>query len=326
MGDADVFEHADRDDAVVVVGFLAIIEQLEAHAVGKAVLERAPTGHRVLFLRQRHAGHVDAELLAEEEAHAAPARADVEDAQTGFQQELGGDVVLLVDLGLLQRLVVGLEVGTGILAVAVEEELEVLTSGGPRAAVGAPEDGEGTEQLRCAVEPSFALRLAVRVGQAEEVGAILDMIERDQPIGEGEGCVRQRRAVDERAAAVALQLVPEVPNVAAVEVEGDVVRDSGQAKQLAPEVVEDRLTVDFGRLSAHDGYFLRGHVVVDLCAEGPGAASHEREARLGGVEPAGVEPECMPVLGVQVDEDELRVEWTVELPHRECQGIGVLRE
>ena len=46
VGDADMLEHADRDDAVVAAGLLAVVEQLEAHPVGDAALERAPAARR----------------------------------------------------------------------------------------------------------------------------------------------------------------------------------------------------------------------------------------------------------------------------------------
>ena len=53
-------------------------------------------------------------------------RADVEHALPGLEQQLGRDVPLLVELRLLERLVAGLEVGAGILAVAIEEEVVEL--------------------------------------------------------------------------------------------------------------------------------------------------------------------------------------------------------
>ena len=121
-----MLEHADRDDAVVAARLLAVVEQLEAHAVGHAAFQGAAARDGVLFLGEGDAGHVDAELLGEVQAHAAPARADVEHLLAGLQQQLGGDVALLVELGLLERLLAGLEVGAGILPVAVEEEIVEL--------------------------------------------------------------------------------------------------------------------------------------------------------------------------------------------------------
>ena len=74
---ADMLEHADRDDAVVTPGFLAVIQQLEAHAVSKAGCRGTALGHPKLLDREGQAGDVDAALLGEIERHAAPAAADI---------------------------------------------------------------------------------------------------------------------------------------------------------------------------------------------------------------------------------------------------------
>ena len=52
----------------------------------------------------------------------APAAADVEHAVVALDQELGRQVPLLGDLGVVEGLVGGLEVGAAILAVGVEEQ------------------------------------------------------------------------------------------------------------------------------------------------------------------------------------------------------------
>ena len=94
--------------AVVSARFLPVVEQLEAHAIGQPGLERAPAGDGELLLRERDAGHVDAELARKEQAHAAPARSDVQHLLAGPQQQLRGDVALLVVLRLVERFVAGL--------------------------------------------------------------------------------------------------------------------------------------------------------------------------------------------------------------------------
>ena len=186
VGDADMLEHADRDDAVVAVGLLAIVEQLEAHPVGEAALQRAAARDVVLLLRQGDAGHVDAVLLAEEQAHAAPARADVEHLLAGHQQHLRGDVLLLVELGLLERLVAVLEVGAGILPVAVEEEIVELA-------------------VEVVVVRHVALRLADRI-------VLFDPADRPLPeIGPAD----ERRGVDRRH--VAAQEIEQVVDVAVLD-------------------------------------------------------------------------------------------------------------
>src|SRR6185437_5133157 len=134
VGGAHMLEHADRNDAIVLVGLLTIIEELEPHTIGEAAFQRAAAGDGELLLRQRHTGNIDAELLAQEKRHAAPTRSDIKDILAGLQQQLGSDMALLVELGLLERLLAGLEIGAGILPVAIEEEvvelvLEVVVMG-----------------------------------------------------------------------------------------------------------------------------------------------------------------------------------------------------
>src|SRR5215468_11968625 len=121
-----MLEHTHRDDAVVPPALLPIVQELEAQPVGDAALKGAATGHRMLLLGEGDSGDVDAELLAEEKPQAPPARADVEHALAGLEQHLGRDVPLLVELGLLERLIARLEIGAGILAVAVEEKVVKL--------------------------------------------------------------------------------------------------------------------------------------------------------------------------------------------------------
>ena len=82
--DADMLEHADRDDAVERPVDVAIVLQLEARALGQALFRGALVGDGVLLLRQRDAGHVGAGDLGEIEPKAAPAAADVEHAQVAI--------------------------------------------------------------------------------------------------------------------------------------------------------------------------------------------------------------------------------------------------
>jgi allophanate hydrolase subunit 2 len=59
----------------------------------------------------------------------------------------------------------------------------------------------------------------VVVHEREEVDTSLLVVEGEDAVGEQEDGVRQRRPVDDRAAAVGLQLVAEVADEPAVEVE-----------------------------------------------------------------------------------------------------------
>ena len=60
--------------------------------------------------------------LGEIESHAAPAGADVEHARIGLNEELAGDVALLGELRIVERLLGMLEIGAAVLPVGVEEE------------------------------------------------------------------------------------------------------------------------------------------------------------------------------------------------------------
>ena len=60
--------------------------------------------------------------LGEIERKTAPATADIEDVGARINEKLGGKMALLGELGVVERLVVGLEIGAAILLVGVEEE------------------------------------------------------------------------------------------------------------------------------------------------------------------------------------------------------------
>ena len=53
MVNPDMFEHADRDDAVVCSSFLAIVAQMEAHAVGETGHGGPALRHLQLLLGER---------------------------------------------------------------------------------------------------------------------------------------------------------------------------------------------------------------------------------------------------------------------------------
>ena len=80
MMHAHMLEHADRHDAVELSVHLAVIEQLEAHAIRQACAPRLLVGERVLLLRERDAGDVHVLHGREIEREVAPAAADVEDS------------------------------------------------------------------------------------------------------------------------------------------------------------------------------------------------------------------------------------------------------
>ena len=122
VADADVLEHADRDDAVVAVVVLAVVAQFEAHAVRQPGPARLLGRQRVLLARQRDAGDAHVLHRRQVQRQITPAAADVEHLQAGLQVELGGDQPQLVLLGDFQAVVVVEEVGARILHALVEEQ------------------------------------------------------------------------------------------------------------------------------------------------------------------------------------------------------------
>ncbi len=120
--DADMLEHAHRDDGVERAFDVAVVLEQETRAIRQAAILGALVGDGVLLLRKRHAGDLDTAAVGEVEAEPAPAAADVEHLHPRLERQLRRDVALL---GKLRRLEVGLavlEIGAGILLVAVEEE------------------------------------------------------------------------------------------------------------------------------------------------------------------------------------------------------------
>ena len=122
MGRADVFEHADRDDAVEALVDVAVVLQADRNAIGEVGLGGALGGDFVLLVRQRHAGRARPGDLRQVERHAAEAAADVEHRMALVDQRLGRQMSLLGELRLVERLPAVLEIGAGILQVGVEEE------------------------------------------------------------------------------------------------------------------------------------------------------------------------------------------------------------
>ena len=124
---AHMLEHADRNDAVEGVVHLAIVAQLEADLVPQPFLFDPLGGEAVLFGGERDAGQIAAGLTRQRQTQTAPAGADVQDLQARLLDvELGGDVALFLRLGALQIVAGVHEVGAGVLAVAVQEEVVEL--------------------------------------------------------------------------------------------------------------------------------------------------------------------------------------------------------
>ena len=127
MADANMLEHADRDDAVERLRHVAIVLQTEVDLVVQSLFGRALARARVLLLRERDAGDVRAAELGQIERKPAPAAADVEHALVPRDEQLGREMTLLGELGIVERLAAGLEIGAAVLPVGIEEQRIELT-------------------------------------------------------------------------------------------------------------------------------------------------------------------------------------------------------
>ena len=122
IADADMFQHADRDDAVEMLADFTIILQAEIDMLGELPFGEAALGGRELFLRQGDAGHLGAAEIGEIERKAAPAAADVEHLVARLDEKLGGDMPLLGELRVVEALALVFEIGAGILPVRIEKQ------------------------------------------------------------------------------------------------------------------------------------------------------------------------------------------------------------
>ena len=86
----DVLEHANRNDAIELLGQLTIVAQLEAYPVAEPGLPRLIVGEHVLLSRQGNASDVDILQARKVEGKVTPAAADVEHPQSRLEIELGG--------------------------------------------------------------------------------------------------------------------------------------------------------------------------------------------------------------------------------------------
>ena len=107
-----MLEHADGDDPVIASLLLPVITQGKAHMGGQARGDCTLIRDGELLLRQRETGDVHPSRLRHLQCEPAPARADVQHAHAGLEQELRHDVALLFLLRFLERLGAGVEIGT----------------------------------------------------------------------------------------------------------------------------------------------------------------------------------------------------------------------
>ena len=100
-----MLEHAHRGDLVEALRLVqfAVVAQFHAHPALQALFLDQPLNMRMLVLRQRDAGGVDAVVLRRPHQQAAPAGADVQELLAGLEHQLAADVVELGFLRLRQR-------------------------------------------------------------------------------------------------------------------------------------------------------------------------------------------------------------------------------
>ncbi len=100
--DADMLEHADRDDPVEAGVKVPVILQTEFHRIGQAAFDGAATRQLELFLGQRDAGDVGAAKFGKIKPEPAPAAADVENALPCRDLQLGRKMPLLRELCIVE--------------------------------------------------------------------------------------------------------------------------------------------------------------------------------------------------------------------------------
>src|SRR5258708_4744854 len=216
--DADMLEHADRDDTVEGAGYVAIVERLEGGGAFHLSFPGALARYCELLLRKRDARDPGAADLRGIERKSAPAAADVEKPVSVFEQQLCGEVPLLGELGVVEAVRRSFEIGAAVLAVGIKEErieaaVEIVVVGDvaprPAAPIALPHSPPPETKQRYGCRPPWPGKLvrheidklrdrpaidhegAVHVGFAKlEVG-----IEQHRPLGtHGDETPRNRRA------------------------------------------------------------------------------------------------------------------------------------
>jgi hypothetical protein len=99
--DADMLEHADRDDPVEGAGNVTVIDCVERGAAIKAVLVGAAPRVFELLLGQRDAGNIRAAAFRRIEREPAEPTSNVEKPMIFSEEKLCGEVTLLGKLGVV---------------------------------------------------------------------------------------------------------------------------------------------------------------------------------------------------------------------------------
>src|ERR1700730_13421239 len=117
---ADVFEHANGDDAIEFFRDLPII--LNAKLAGKPFRSGPLLRNSHLFVEKIDADNRNLGVLREIETEPAPSASDVENLEAGPQQQLGGNVPLLGELRIVERSVAAFEISARILQVGIQKQ------------------------------------------------------------------------------------------------------------------------------------------------------------------------------------------------------------
>jgi hypothetical protein len=120
--DAYMLEHADRDDAVEFLRHVPVVLQSELDLLRHSFFARARPRERKLLLRKRDAGNARPAELGKIERKPAPAAADVEHAPVLRHEKLRRKMPFLGELGVVERLFLGFEIGAAVLPIGVEEQ------------------------------------------------------------------------------------------------------------------------------------------------------------------------------------------------------------
>src|SRR5258708_20359915 len=120
--DADMFEHADRYDAVERPGNVAIVLEEELRRPRQVFFRRAIVGHLQLFGREGNASDIGAAHFGQIQAEASPAGADVEHPLAMADQQLRAETTLLRYLDIVNRYIRRFKIGAAVLLVGIEEE------------------------------------------------------------------------------------------------------------------------------------------------------------------------------------------------------------
>ncbi len=119
---ADMLEHADRCDLVVLAVERVVVAQLELDLVLQAEPLNLRLGEIELLLRQRHAVRLHAVVLRSVADQRAPAAANVEEALALREPQLAADHLQLVALRLREVIAPLDEVSAGVNHLRIEEE------------------------------------------------------------------------------------------------------------------------------------------------------------------------------------------------------------